>query len=91
MDKVRGELDADTTWNELTIKCYHQKIELTASGSCSSSDLAPYTVWGVCCAEVEVDILTGTFVLKRVDILEDIGQSISPGIDAVQVFTLMST
>lgn len=47
--------------------------------------LQDYTVYGVCVAEVELDVLTGNHVLRRVDLLEDTGISISPDIDVGQV------
>lgn len=35
--------------------------------------------------EVELDILTGTFLTRRVDAIEDCGQSMSPYVDLGQV------
>lgn len=61
-------------------------INLQASYMTSPSDnLQDYTVYGVCAAEVELDVLTGNHQLRRVDLLEDTGISISPDIDVGQV------
>ncbi|KOB71901.1 Aldehyde oxidase, partial [Operophtera brumata] len=52
-----------------------------------SDNLQDYTVYGVCAAEVELDVLTGSHQLRRVDLLEDTGISISPDIDVGQLLT----
>lgn len=47
--------------------------------------LVGYNVYGVCTAEVELDVLTGNHVIRRLDLLEDTGVSMSPEIDVGQV------
>ena len=44
-----------------------------------------YFSWGAAVSEVEIDLLTGEYRVRRVDILHDCGGSINPGIDRGQV------
>lgn len=44
-----------------------------------------YVAFGAACSEVEIDVLTGERVLKRVDIMYDCGWSLNPMIDLGQV------
>lgn len=75
----------DAKWFEVTRACNNKYIDLTAKYTCSPAEIKPYIVWGLACAEVEVDILTGNIELKRVDILEDTGESMNPNTDVGQV------
>lgn len=50
----------------------------------SRRSFTPYIVWGATAAEVELDVLTGEFCVRRVDLYEDAGQSISPWVDVGQ-------
>lgn len=84
MKPVREEL-GDPKWSELAQACYDKLIDLSCKSTYNKDDVVEYTIWGCSCAEVEVDILTGNLQLKRVDILEDTGESMSPGIDVGQV------
>lgn len=84
MQPIREEL-GDPEWKELTQTCYQRLIDLTCKSTFHKDDVSEYTIWGCSCAEVELDILTGNLQLKRVDILEDTGESMSPGIDVGQV------
>lgn len=79
------EKDASLTWDMLIANAFEKEIDLSASYFYKASDLEEYCVWGAACCEVEVDILSGNFLLKRVDILEDLGESMSPGIDVGQI------
>lgn len=48
-------------------------------------DVKTYRIYGVAISEVEVDVLTGVHIIRRVDISEDTGVSLSPKIDVGQV------
>ncbi|XP_062544108.1 aldehyde oxidase 1-like [Armigeres subalbatus] len=84
MKPVREE-NKDDSWETLVEKCHNQSIDLSATYMYKASDLTPYIIWGLSCSEVEIDILTGNVQLRRVDILEDVGESLSPGIDVGQI------
>lgn len=84
MKPVRDSL-TNPSWIDITQACFAQMIDLTANYLCKVSDLTAYEVWGTSCSEIEIDILTGSLLIKRVDILEDTGQSMSPDIDVGQV------
>jgi xanthine dehydrogenase large subunit len=44
-----------------------------------------YYAWGAAVSEVEIDLFTGDSRLLRVDLLEDVGSSVSPMIDRGQI------
>jgi xanthine dehydrogenase/oxidase len=81
---VREE-NPDATWEELVEIAFKKSVDLSATFMYKEEDMTPYYVYGLSCAEVEVDFLTGNMLLKRVDILEDTGESMSPGIDIGQI------
>lgn len=73
------------TWPQLIAECYNRNIDLRANGVFDASDLATYSIYGMACAEVQLDVLTGVSQIERVDIWEDVGQSMSPLVDVGQV------
>ncbi|XP_055604319.1 uncharacterized protein LOC129752571 [Uranotaenia lowii] len=73
------------SWQEITQRCYKEYIDLCATYYYKEGDVKNYDVWGICCSELEIDVLTGNVQVRRVDILEDTGESISPGIDIGQI------
>lgn len=81
---IRDE-NKNAQWVEITKAAYRKQIGLSVVNTAKASDLQSYEVWGLTCAEIETDILTGNIQLLRVDILEDAGQSINPLIDIGQV------
>lgn len=42
-------------------------------------------MWGAIVTEIELDILTGEMTIRRADLVEDTGTSISPEVDIGQV------
>lgn len=84
MKPVREEL-GDPKWTELTQACYDKLIDLSVKTAYNKNEMQEYTIWGCAAAEIEIDLLTGNLQLTRVDLLEDTGESMSPGIDLGQV------
>ena len=72
-------------WSALIDKAYEANVDLAATHMFKPDEIKPYTIWGASCCEVEVDLLTGNLLIKRVDIMEDVGESMSPGIDVGQI------
>ena len=75
---------------------YEQRVPLFASGFYGTPDLSfdkatgrgkpfHYYAYGAAVCEVEVDGYTGQYGLRRVDILHDVGSSLSPLVDRGQV------
>ncbi|CAH1116797.1 unnamed protein product [Phaedon cochleariae] len=75
------------TWAQLINQCFNENIQLSATGFCApnSPGVKNYKVIGIAVAEVEVDILTGLKEILRVDIIEDVGESMNPYIDIGQI------
>nr|XP_017009207.2 LOW QUALITY PROTEIN: indole-3-acetaldehyde oxidase [Drosophila takahashii] len=72
-------------WQDLIKEAYNRKINLIASDQCKQGDMDPYSVCGLCLTEVELDVLTGNYIVGRVDILEDTGESLNPNVDIGQI------
>uniref|UniRef100_A0A1I8P4W1 Indole-3-acetaldehyde oxidase n=1 Tax=Stomoxys calcitrans TaxID=35570 RepID=A0A1I8P4W1_STOCA len=81
---VREELK-DPSWKDLVKTAHSKNMNLIASEHCHVGEMDPYTVCGLSLAEVEVDMLTGNYLVKRVDILQDAGESLNPNVDIGQV------
>ncbi|WP_019203065.1 xanthine dehydrogenase molybdopterin binding subunit [Tsukamurella sp. 1534] len=84
------------TWSELVHAAYFQRVQLSASGYYRTEGLHwdakamqgepfKYFAYGVAASEVEVDGFTGAYRLLRVDIVHDVGDSLSPLIDIGQI------
>jgi xanthine dehydrogenase large subunit len=84
------------TWSELVAKAYKARIKLWESGFYATPKIhydaktmqgRPffYFAYGACCAEVEIDTLTGENRVLRADILHDAGRSLNPAIDRGQI------
>uniref|UniRef100_A0A1B0DIN2 Uncharacterized protein n=1 Tax=Phlebotomus papatasi TaxID=29031 RepID=A0A1B0DIN2_PHLPP len=84
MEPVRKEM-GDVPWRELTQECFKRSIPLSSMQYHQPNDSPNYDVWAAAYAEVEIDIITGAVIVKRVDIVEDVGKSINPHIDIGQI------
>ncbi|KAH8327480.1 hypothetical protein KR074_004615 [Drosophila pseudoananassae] len=82
---VRKQLGPQATWLQVLQAAYLQSIFLIATESYKLGDIPSYSIFGLSLTEVELDILTGNHLIRRVDILEDAGESLSPNIDVGQV------
>ncbi|XP_018394484.1 PREDICTED: xanthine dehydrogenase/oxidase-like [Cyphomyrmex costatus] len=82
--KKMGEM----TWEELIFEAYQEGIDLCERYMLVTGlteDKKSYPVYGVTIAEVEIDVLTGQHVIRRVYLMIDSGLSLNPLIDVGQV------
>src|SRR6476660_9475955 len=91
-----GNASRDVPWEELVRAAYFQRVQLFAAGYYRTEGLhwdssvmqgSPfkYFAYGVAASEVEVDGFTGAYRTRRVDIVHDVGDSLSPLVDLGQV------
>ncbi len=87
---------AGLSFAEVVSKAYLQRIPLFATGYYRTPEIHydeaagrgkpfHYFTYGAAVTEVEVDGFTGQFAVRRVDILHDVGDSISPKVDIGQI------
>lgn len=83
-------------WNDLIRSAYMQRVQLFAAGYYRTEGLhwdaetfhgSPfkYFAYGAAAAEVEVDGFSGAYRTRRVDIVHDVGDSLSPLVDTGQI------
>ncbi len=88
--------DKELAWDDLVRTAYFQRVQLSAAGFYRTEGLhwdakafrgSPfkYFSYGAAATEVEVDGFTGAYRIRRVDIVHDVGDSLSPMIDVGQV------
>jgi xanthine dehydrogenase large subunit len=91
-----GGGDPHVDWDDLVLLAYHERVQLSAAGFYRTEGLhwdsslmrgAPfkYFAYGAAAAEVEVDGFTGAYRTRRVDIVHDVGDSLSPLVDLGQI------
>ncbi|CAH2041771.1 unnamed protein product, partial [Iphiclides podalirius] len=85
MRAVGKRLPCSTNFEELIKRAFEANVDLQTHAFVSAADVQNYDIFGVTVAEVEVDILTGQTEVIRIDLLEDVGRSVSPEIDIGQV------
>jgi len=84
------------TWQDRVAAAYLERIQLSAAGFYRTEGLHwdgaamrghpfKYFVYGVAVAEAEVCGFTGQYRIRRVDIVHDVGDSISPLVDIGQI------
>jgi xanthine dehydrogenase/oxidase len=75
----------EADWKTLIETCFNMNVDLTARHYYSPADgVKNYIIHGATVSEVELDLLTGEKLIRRVDLLEDAGQSLNPLLDIGQ-------
>ena len=88
--------DRSMPWAELVHTAYLSRVQLFAAGYYRTEGIHwdpevmhgtpfKYFAYGVAAAEVEVDGFTGAYRTRRVDIVHDVGDSLSPLVDIGQI------
>jgi len=87
LQEVAETMDNNPTWLELIQECYNRDIDLTVRHmTIGMKEVGlQYFIYSATVCEVELDVLTGEINVRRVDILEDTGTSINPGVDIGQL------
>nr|KAG5714257.1 hypothetical protein BaRGS_018474 [Batillaria attramentaria] len=80
----------DADWPTLVHGALMNKVDLSAKTTPFSDHAKPeehfaYFTYCAAVAETEVDVLTGEYVIRRVDIMYDCGESLNPTIDIGQI------
>ncbi len=92
----RNGKSTQITWNELIIKAYRERINLSAHAFYATPDLFfnrttekgnpfAYHVCGTAITEVTVDCLRGNFIINSVEVVHDAGSSIDEVVDRGQM------
>jgi len=97
-DQILARLEGveGDTWEERVRAAYFQRIQLWAAGFYRTEGLQwdaatmtghpfKYFAYGAAASEVEVDGFTGAYTTRRVDIVHDVGDSLSPLVDVGQI------
>ncbi|XP_071122788.1 uncharacterized protein [Mytilus edulis] len=88
MAPVKAKMQ-NPSWKDLTQKCLLDKVDLSARYVTFEPgtllEEPQYNSYGVTCTEVELDVLTGQYLINRVDMLFDCGESMNPMVDIGQV------
>ena len=94
--EVRGPGGETIGWADLVHTAYFERVQLWAAGFYRTEGLHwdstrmqgepfKYFAYGVAAAEVEVDGFTGAYRTRQVDIVHDVGDSLSPLVDIGQI------
>jgi xanthine dehydrogenase large subunit len=91
-----GKSARSHAFEDVVSAAYHDRVQLWSSGFYKTPGIHwdpkagrgkpfHYFAWGAAATEVEVDGYTGMTTIRRVDIVHDVGDSLSPLIDLGQV------
>lgn len=91
-----GTTHGPLAWSDVVERAYEHRVCLSATGYYRTEGLHwdpeawwgepfKYFAYGAALAEVEVDGFTGAYHNRRVDIVHDVGDSLSPAIDQGQI------
>ncbi|HWT34092.1 MAG TPA: xanthine dehydrogenase molybdopterin binding subunit [Microbacterium sp.] len=91
-----GNREQRLTFAEVANAAYHQRVQLSAAGYYRTEGLHwnpdlmqgepfKYFAYGCAASEVEIDGFTGAYTVRRVDIIHDVGDSLSPMLDIGQI------
>ncbi len=83
-------------FSDVVTQAYRDRVSLSATGYYRTPNLSwndatgkgrpfYYFAYGAAVSEVEVDGFTGTFKLRQVDIVHDVGESLNPLVDLGQI------
>eukprot|EP01090_Pellita_catalonica_P022935 TRINITY_DN9128_c0_g1_i1.p1 TRINITY_DN9128_c0_g1~~TRINITY_DN9128_c0_g1_i1.p1 ORF type:complete len:395 (+),score=67.29 TRINITY_DN9128_c0_g1_i1:149-1333(+) len=83
---IKKQLGEDAPWEKICGTASMMRVNMSALGQSvpQFDTIFKYTTWGVAFCEAEVDLLTGNSVVRRVDIIQDVGKSLNPGVDIGQ-------
>ncbi|XP_063888909.1 uncharacterized protein LOC135115838 isoform X1 [Scylla paramamosain] len=85
-EKIKKDTGKEPTWLELVQHCFSHDVDLCERYWTAAKEHPPrYDIWAACCLEVEVDVLTGIYMIRRADVIEDAGRSMNPFVDVGQV------
>ncbi|HEX2704619.1 MAG TPA: molybdopterin cofactor-binding domain-containing protein, partial [Candidatus Lustribacter sp.] len=93
---AEGSTRPPLAWADLVRQAYFRRVQLSALGFYRTEGLAwdpvamrgqpfKYFAYGAAVTEVEVDGFTGANLTRRVDIVHDVGDSLSPLVDVGQI------
>ncbi|XP_045620965.1 LOW QUALITY PROTEIN: uncharacterized protein [Procambarus clarkii] len=85
-EKMKKDTGDDPSWVELIKNCHAEDIDISERyWTAGREHPERYDIWAACCLEVEIDVLTGQYLFRRADIIEDCGRSLNPYVDIGQV------
>ncbi|CAL4088500.1 unnamed protein product [Meganyctiphanes norvegica] len=86
IDRMTTLKEDEQTWQELVKKCHSHDLDLCERYWTASREHPDgYSIWAAASLEVELDVLTGQYLIQSCDIVEDCGRSMNPYVDIGQI------